>query len=112
MTDTTQTSAPPTLRAQFSAHTRLVKTQAKEAKAFINLITKGEPISPETAKKGQELLQNMESGLEVERFNRAVLAGQEALDEADLDARVDKISKALHKTTLTTERLRAALETL
>lgn len=111
----TETHDIQTLRAHFAKKAVLPKTQIAQARKFLDHLTEttlnGGP-SVKDVRAGQKILHTLEEKTELFEFHAAILAGQEASNEKDLDRRVKAIAKSAQVAEDTTSRLREALKTI
>jgi len=102
------------LRTHFAERAVLPERQLNEANKFLDVLDQrmagGQTPTPADVKTGQKILDQLAPSVEVFAFNAAILAGQEAGDPQDLEARVNAISASLESAQMTTERLRQTLQ--
>ncbi len=116
MIPTVQTtgSAPETLRAHFSKKAVLPQRHLEKAEAFIATLHQkaesGTAPSVQDRKIGQNILRTLENKTELFLFNSAVLAGQDAASEADIETRLGAIHAGIERVNQTSDRLRKTLE--
>ena len=108
MTDTRDIG---TIRNHFSLKAELPKKTIAQAEKFLDQLDTGAP-TPKTVKTGQQLLSTLQEKIELYEFQAAVLAGQQASSESDLDNRVSAIAKSAEQAERTTERLRTTLKAI
>lgn len=112
MTDAPAASA--TLRTLFAEKAVLPRRQIADAEKFIDqlkdTIAKGGMPSADDITKGQKLLERLQNQTEIFGFNAAILAGQEAATEGDLDRKLQAISNGITRAQNTSERLRETLK--
>ena len=106
-------AAIATLRAEFAKNAVLPRKQIAAAEKFISHLTQsiaqGLTPSAEDLQAGQKLLRRIENQTEIFMFNAAILAGQEASTDTDLDRKLQAISDGIDQAEATSSRL---LETL
>jgi hypothetical protein len=114
MADTPAANA--TLRAEFAKKAVLPRKQIAAAESFINQLTEtmaqGLKPSAETLQHGEKLLRKIENQTEIFMFNAAILAGQEASSDGELDRKLQAISDGIDKAESTSLRLRETLKAL
>ena len=100
------------VRAEFTKRAEVPRREMSDAEAFARTLaaTKTKP-DAETLKTGQRLLTDLEAKKEQYTFNAAVLAGQEAADNGDLDRRVDAIVRNAERADKIATTLRRTLAT-
>jgi hypothetical protein len=105
-------SAESKLKTAFAA--AKPQKQIAAAEAFISTIRDlsetGSKPTPATLKSGEKLLNTLEQQAEVYLFQAAVLAGQEAGSEGELDRKVQSIGKEAERVETTTRQLRSMLQ--
>lgn len=115
MTDFTATTSTSKMRSDFAQKAVLPETQIEAAEKFVSQLSKltqgGAPPSDKVIKSGKELLQNLEQQTEVFMFHAAVLAGQEASTDTDLDTKIEAVEQSVARAEQTTTKLRSALKT-
>lgn len=115
MTDFTATTSTSKMRTDFAQKAVLPETQIEAAEKFVSQLSKltqgGAPPSDKVIKSGKELLQNLEQQTEVFMFHAAVLAGQEASTDTDLDTKIEAVEQSVARAEQTTTKLRSALKT-
>jgi hypothetical protein len=111
MTDSIM-SADSKLKTAFAA--AKPQKQIAAAEAFISTIRDlsetGSKPTPATLKSGEKLLNTLEQQAEVYLFHAAVLAGQEAGSEGELEHKVQSIGKEAERVENTTRQLRNVLQ--
>lgn len=111
-----RSSVHASLRAQFAKNAVLPKKQIAAAEEFINHVSAatraGGKLTENDLVHGRSLLESIENQTEIFLFNAAILAGQEAGNEKDLDRKIAAISNGLNRAKDTTERLRETLEAI
>ncbi|MDE1151316.1 MAG: hypothetical protein PW788_02170 [Micavibrio sp.] len=111
MTDTR--SVDQGLSATFAAKAVVPKKQIADAEQFLSLIGNAKAVPTQTdVQKGKQLLSDLDDKTELYEFNAAILAGQEATNDKDLEQRVDTIAKSIRPAEVASDRLREALKTL
>jgi len=111
MTDTR--SVDQGLSAAFAAKAVVPKKQIAEAQQFLSMINNANTVPSETVvQKGKQVLSDLDNHTELYEFNAAILAGQQATNESDLEQRVNTIAKSIQPAEAASEQLRAALKTL
>ena len=106
--------ATATLRDAFAKNAVLPRKQIAAAEKFISHLTEtiaqGLTPSPEDVQAGKKLLQKIENQTEIFMFNAAILAGQEADTDGDLDRKLQAISDGIDLAEATSSRLRDTLK--
>ncbi len=105
----TETRDIGTISNHFSLKAELPQKTIKQAKEFLGHLAETTPTATDVA-TGHQLLTTLEEKTELYAFHAAVLAGQEASSDKDLDTRVTAIAKSSEQAERTTERLRTALK--
>jgi len=104
------------LRAQFAKNAVLPKKQIAAAEEFMNHVSaatrSGDKLTENDLIHGRSLLESIENQTEIFLFNAAILAGQEAGNEKDLDRKIAAISNGVTRAKDTTDRLRETLEAI
>ena len=104
-------SVDSSLAAVFAAKAVVPKKQIAEAEQFLTHLSSNDAGKPDP-QTGKKVLQDLEAQTELYEFHAAVLAGQEASSERDLDRRVDTIAKTIAPAEAASSRLREALKTI
>ena len=108
-----QDTATASLRAHFAKKAELPARQIENAESFIGTLDKlaaaGQKPDAATVATGKDLLKALDDKTQVFMFNAAVLAGQEAATDGDLDRKIAKISEGLELAQGTSDRLRQTL---
>ena len=99
------------LKAAFAAKAVVPRTQIAQAEQFLTHLSAHTDAKPDV-QTGHKVLQDLETHTELYEFNAAILAGQEASSERDLDRRVDTIAKTIAPAEAASSRLREALKTI
>ncbi len=107
----TETRDIGTIRNHFSLKAELPKKTIEKAEQFLGHLSESKP-TPKDVTTGHKLLTTLEQKTELYEFHAAVLAGQQASSETDLDTRVTAIAKSAEQAERTTERLRNALKVI
>lgn len=111
MTESTVTMQPA-IREHFSARSALPKRELAQAESFINTLTaaaeKGERPTHDNLQAAADMLDVIDSKVEVAAFHAAVLAGQEG-DMSAVNHKVESISRSIDQVSLTSERMRKVL---
>jgi hypothetical protein len=107
-------AATATLRAQFAKNAVLPRRHIAAAEQFIHHVSEtiksGGMPSQQDIQQGQKLLRQIENRTEIYMFNAAILAGQDASTESDLERKLEAISNGITQAQSTSERLREALK--
>ena len=108
-----QDTATASLRAHFAKKAELPARQIQSAESFIETLDKlsaaGQKPDAATVASGKDLLKALDDKTQVFMFNAAVLAGQDASTEGELDRKLAKISEGLERAQDTSDRLRQTL---
>ncbi|MDI1228259.1 MAG: hypothetical protein PSY14_11300 [bacterium] len=107
----TETREIGTIRNHFSLKAELPKKTIKQAEQFLGHLSETTPTAKDIT-TGHQLLTTLQEKTELYEFQAAVLAGQQASSEKDLDTRVSAIAKSAEQAERTTERLRSALKAI
>ena len=106
-------SAQSGIRAHFAEKAVLPKRDLARAETFIKEVqghlANGAKPPENTVLEGKDLLNTLDDQVEIYAFNAAILAGQAATSEKDLEKQVETIARSLEQAQLTTERLRSTL---
>lgn len=108
----TETHDVSTLRTQFAKKAVLPEKQIARAREFLSHLTESPKPTPTDLRTGQKILHSLEHRTELFEFHAAVLAGQEAVSEKELEQRVNDIARSAEVAEQTTDRLREALKGL
>jgi hypothetical protein len=107
-------AATATLRAEFAKNAVLPRKQIAAAEKFIShlsqSVAQGLKPSPEDLQAGEKLLKRIENQTEIFMFNAAILAGQEAATDGDLERKLQAISDGIDQAESTSSRLRETLK--
>lgn len=107
----TETRDIGTIRNHFSLKAELPKKTIQQAEQFLGHLAETTPTAKDVS-TGQKLLNTLQEKIELYEFQAAVLAGQQASSESDLDNRVSAIAKSAEQAERTTERLRSTLKAI
>ena len=107
----TETRDIGTIRNHFSLKAELPKKTIQQAEQFLGHLADTTPTAKDVS-TGQKLLSTLQEKIELYEFQAAVLAGQQASSESDLDNRVSAIAKSAEQAERTTERLRTTLKAI
>lgn len=112
MADTPAASA--TLRAEFAKNAVLPRKQIAAVEKFLDhlnqSVAQGQKPSADDLKKGAKLLEGIQNQTEIFMFNAAILAGQEASTDRDLDRKLQAISDGIDQAEATSRRLQETLK--
>lgn len=115
MTDMTTTSGTSKMRTDFEQKAVLPEKQLKDAETFVSQLSKfaaqGTKPAADVIDSGRTMLASLEAQTEVFMFHAAVLAGQEAASDKDLNAKIDAVEQNAVRAEQTTAKLRSALKT-
>lgn len=115
MTDFTATTGTSKMRTDFGQKAVLPEKQLKDAEKFVSQLSKfaaqGTTPSAEVIDSGRHMLSSLEEQTEVFMFHAAVLAGQEAASDKDLNAKIEAVAQNADRAEQTTAKLRSALKT-
>lgn len=115
MTDLTATTGNSKMRTDFAQKAVLPEKQLKDAETFVNALSKfveqGTKPAADVIDSGRHMLETLEQQTEVFMFHAAVLAGQEAASDKDLNAKIDAVAQNVARAEQTTTKLRSALKT-
>ena len=103
----TETRPVDGLTAQFKA--AVPKKQIADAEQFLNLLQGTQP-SANDVQTGKKVLADLDAQKELYEFQAAVLAGQEAKSDSDLDRRVNTIAQTIRPAEVASDKLRDALK--
>jgi hypothetical protein len=108
-----QDAATAGLRVHFAKKAELPARQIESAESFIDTLDKlaaaGQKPDATTVADGKALLKTLDDKTQLFMFNAAVLAGQEAATDKELDRKIAKISEGLERAQDTSDRLRQTL---
>jgi len=104
-------SVDSSLAAVFAAKAVVPKKQIAEAEQFLSHLNNNAAAKPDPT-TGKRVLQDLEAQTELYEFHAAILAGQEASSDRDLDRRVDTIAKTIAPAEAASNRLREALKNI
>lgn len=115
MTDMTATTGTSKMRSDFAHKALLPEKQLKDAETFVSqlskFVEKGTKPTPDVIDSGRHMLETLEQQTEVFMFHAAVLAGQEAASDKDLNAKIEAVEQNVARAEQTTTKLRSALKT-
>jgi len=114
MTDMTATTGSSKMRADFAQKAVLPEKQLKDAETFVNALSKfaeqGTKPAAEVIDSGRHMLETLERQTEDFMFRAAVLAGQEAASDKELNAKIDAVARDAARAEQTTTKLRSVLK--
>jgi len=114
LTATTGSNSSSKMRADFAQKAVLPEKQLKDAETFVHtlsqFVAKGTRPDAAVIDSGRKMLETLEQQTEVFMFHAAVLAGQEADSDRELDAKIDAVARNVAKAEQTTTKLRSALK--
>ncbi len=104
----TETRPADGLSAKFQA--AVPKKQIADAEQFVQLLTGSAKPTANDVKAGKKVLADLDAQKELYEFQAAILAGQQATTESDLDRRVNAIAKTIRPAEVASDKLREALK--
>ena len=115
MTEMTATTGTSKMRSDFGQKAVLPEKQLKDAETFVTQLSKfveqGTKPSADVIDSGRNMLTTLEEQTEVFMFHAAVLAGQEASSDKELNAKIEAVEQNAVRAEQTTAKLRSALKT-
>lgn len=100
---------PAAIRTQFARNATPPREQMQDAAQFLDTVKRTGAVAPNMVAQGERLLKTLDERTEAYSFHAAILAGQEAASDTDLDSRLKEIVDGVEQAEKMSRKLRETL---